>query len=395
MTGHLRRISIALFLAGFATFSLIYCTQPLLPAFAAAYAISPAESSLAVSLTTGCLAVSILCAGALSEALGRRGLMFASIALSALFNILAAIAPGWDWLLAARTLEGVSLGGVPAVAMAYLAEEVPSERLGFTMGLYVSGTAFGGMTGRVATGALTAALSWRGALAVAGFVDLAVAFVFIALLPPSRNFVVTKGLSVRAHLAAWYGHLRAPYLPALFLTGFLALGAFMTVYNYAGFRLSAPPYDLTQAQISLIFFAYLGGIAASTAAGALADRVGRGPVMLAGTLVFLAGLALTMLLPLSAIITGIVIITIGFFMVHSIASGWVGRLAAKNKGHASSLYLLSYYAGASLLGSAGGWVWRASGWAGITGYCAGLVGIVFAIALLLVKAAAKAQLAVA
>jgi hypothetical protein len=40
-------------------------------------------------------------------------------------------------------------------------------------------------------------------------------------------------------------------------------------------------------------------------------------------------------------------------------------------------------------------VWRASGWAGITGYCAGLVGIVFAIALLLVKAAAKAQLAVA
>src|SRR5258708_27612034 len=73
------RISLALFMAGFATFSLIYSAQPLLPEFTAEFGVDPATSSLALSLTTGCLAVSILCVGALSETWGRRGLMFASI----------------------------------------------------------------------------------------------------------------------------------------------------------------------------------------------------------------------------------------------------------------------------------------------------------------------------
>ncbi|HSB95295.1 MAG TPA: MFS transporter, partial [Spongiibacteraceae bacterium] len=257
------------------------------------------------------------------------------------------------------------------------------------IGLYVSGTAFGGMIGRVATGALTEIVSWRGALATIGVVDLIMAFVFLMLLPPSRNFTTRKGLSARVHLAAWYEHLRTPYLPALFLVGFLALGGFMAVYNYVGFRLSAPPYDLNHAQIGLIFFAYLGGVAASSLAGALADHVGRGPVLLVGALIFLVGLLLTLMHTLPMIIAGIVVVTIGFFVVHSIASGWVGKLATRDKGHASSLYLLAYYAGASLLGSAGGWVWRTGGWDAIVGYCAGLLGIVFLIALMLFHASAK------
>src|SRR5258708_31333650 len=81
-----RRISIALFLAGFATFSLIYCVQPLLPAFAQDFHVGAAESSLALSLTTGFLAIAILCVGAGSEMLGRRGLMFASMGGAAILN---------------------------------------------------------------------------------------------------------------------------------------------------------------------------------------------------------------------------------------------------------------------------------------------------------------------
>lgn len=377
------RISGALFIAGFATFSLIWCTQPLLPDFATHFGISPTASSLAVSLTTGCLAISILCVGALSEGLGRRGLMFASIALAAILNILASMVPGWGWLLAARALGGVALGGVPAVAMAYLAEEVNPRRLGFTMGLYVSGTAFGGMIGRVGVGALAEAFSWRGALAVVGLIDLALALVFLAMLPRSRNFVVRKGMTARAHLAAWRSHLRTPCLPALFFVGFLALGGFMAVYNYIGFRLAAAPYHLNSAQIGLIFFAYVGGVVASSSAGALADRAGRGPVMVAGALIVLFGLGLTLMASLVAVVTGIVIITIGFFMVHSIASGWVGRMAKRDKGHASSLYLLAYYVGASLMGWSGGWAWRSDGWDGVAAYAAGAFAIVLGIALLL------------
>ena len=87
------RVSVALFLVGFATFSLLYCVQPLLPEFAATYGVSPAASALALSLTTGSLAISIVVAGALSEGLGRRKLMFVSLALAALCNLAASFLP--------------------------------------------------------------------------------------------------------------------------------------------------------------------------------------------------------------------------------------------------------------------------------------------------------------
>ena len=370
------RITPALFMAGFATFSLIYSVQPLLSEFAREFHLDAAASSLALSATTGALAVSILAMGAFSETWGRRGLMFGSICAAALLNLACAIAPSWGLLLVARGLEGVVLGGVPAVAMAYLAEESPPDRLGFAMGLYVSGTAFGGMTGRVAMGVMTQLWSWRIALGVVSAVDLIAALAFVALLPPSRHFVRRTGLALSAHLEAWRRHLSQPSLAMLFAVAFLAMGAFVTVYNYVGFRLTGPPYRLGQAQIGLIFLIYLIGMAASSWAGALADRFGRPPILMLGAGVALAGLALSLAQPLALVIAGVAGVTIGFFMAHSVASGWVGGLASENRSHASSLYLLAYYLAASLLGSAGGWFWRWGGWAAVTGYCAaGILGV--------------------
>lgn len=63
-TGAYRRASLALFLSGFSTFSLLYCVQPLLPIFSQEFSVSPAESSLSLSLSTGFLAVAIVCAAA-------------------------------------------------------------------------------------------------------------------------------------------------------------------------------------------------------------------------------------------------------------------------------------------------------------------------------------------
>lgn len=376
----LLRIRIALFLAGFATFSLIYCTQPILPELSATFQVSPAASSLALSLTTGALALAILCAGAISESFGRRGLMFVSMIGAALLNLAAAGTSDWTLLLAVRTLEGLVLGGVPAVAMAYLAEEMPKARLGAAMGLYVGGTALGGMSGRVLIGILTEHSDWRTALGAMAVLDLVIAVAFVLLLPPSRNFVRRTGLDLRFHLAAWGGHLRHPALPLLFLVGFLSMGAFVTVYNYAGFRLIADPYDLDQSQIGMIFLAYLFGMVASPTAGLMADRFGRTPVVAAGALVMLAGLAATLMAPLAGIIIGVVVLTIGFFTVHAVASGWVGRLAEANKSHAASLYLLAYYTGSSVMGSAGGWFWHADGWPGVVAFSGTLTAAILLIA---------------
>ena len=378
-----RRIAFALFLAGFTTFSLLYSVQPLLPLFAAEFQVGAATSALSLSLATGALAFAILCAGALSESMDRKRLMFASMAMAALLNLIASVVPGWHGMLVARALEGLVLGGVPAVAMAYLAEEIHPKGLGRAMGQYVGGTAFGGMMGRVGVSLLSDAFGWRPALFIVSVLGLLAAICFWLLLPPSKHFVRRRGVTLSEHVATWRAHLTHPMLPLLFAMGFLMMGMFVAVYNYAGFRLMRPPFSLSQSAIGLIFCAYLFGIAASATAGSLSDRFGRAPALLSGIALATAGVGLTLLAWLPAVILGIVLLTIGFFVAHSVSSAWVGALGGRSKGHAASLYLLAYYLGSSTLGAMGGWFWDHGGWGALSGY---------AMAVLLVAAIAARML---
>ncbi len=361
-----RRISLALFLTGFATFSMLYCVQPLLPIFTEEFGIKAAASSLALSLTTICLAIAIFCAGALSEGRDLRRLMFTSMLLASLCNLFVAVTPNWHTLLTVRAIEGLLLGGVPAVAMAYLAEEIHPDGLGLSMGLYVGGSAFGGMAGRILTSILTDHFSWRVALATISILDLLAAIGFLLLLPISTRPLKKAYFNLSHHAAIWRSHLSNSALPLLFMTGFIVMGVFITLYNYIGFRLIAAPFFLSQTHIGMIFFAYLFGIVASPLAGRLSDKLGRPPVLITGISLMIIGMLLTLPDNLFAIITGIVLTTLGFFISHAIASTWVGKLAKQSKGHASSLYLLSYYAGSSILGAVGGWFWQHDSWFAVT-----------------------------
>ncbi len=363
------RIRAAFFVGGFATFSLLYCAQPLLPEFAREFHLDAATSSLPVSLATACLALSIFCAGALSENLGRRGLMFASILCAALLNFAAAWMPQWGALVALRALSGIALGGMPAVAMVYMAEELPAEKLGAATGLYIGGNAFGGMMGRIAVGFLTDHFGWRIALASLSAFDLLCAIGFVLLLPASRNFVRKRGADLKYHFGHWSAHLRNKYLLWLFVIPFCEMGAFVSVYNYIGFRLGGAEFGLSQSALALIFGVYVFGIFSSSLSGQLSDRIGRGPVVSLGTIAAFVGVALTMTHRLAAIILGIALLTAGFFVAHSAASAWVSRLGHSSKSHAASLYLLAYYVGSSVLGLASGWCWEHGQWNAVGGFC--------------------------
>ena len=375
-----RRVTLALTAAGFSTFAVLYCVQPLLPIFSADFRVSPAASSLGLSLCTGLLAIGLLMAGPLSEVAGRKPVMAGSLFASALLTLLASVAPNWPTLLILRALAGLTLSGVPAVAMAYLSEEMHAKTLGLAMGLYISGNALGGMTGRLVTGAVTDFVSWRAAIATIGALALLAAVAFWRSLPPSTNFT-PHALRWREIPTSFLYHFRDPGLPWLFAEAFLVMGGFVTLYNYISFRLLAPPYKLSQTAVGAIFIVYLVGSASSTWVGHLAGRFGRRKVLWLTVVAAIAGVALTVSDQLVAILAGIVVVTAGFFGAHSVASNWVGRRASRHRGQAASLYLLFYYFGSSVLGTAGGWFWARHGWAGLAGFVMGLFGIALVIAI--------------
>ena len=129
------RVNFALVLGSFATFALLYCVQPLMPLFTRAFSISPAAASLSLSAATGVLAIAMVFAGALSDIVGRKAIMTASLVAAAAATLAASFAPNWTTFVALRALTGLALSGVPAVAMAYLAEEMDRSAIGLAMGL--------------------------------------------------------------------------------------------------------------------------------------------------------------------------------------------------------------------------------------------------------------------
>ena len=359
------RVTLALFSAGLATFALLYCVQPILPVLSHQFGISPATSSLSLSISTGLMALGLLVTGPLSDAVGRKSVMVTALMLAAICTLISATMSSWHGILIMRALMGLSLSGVAAVGMTYLSEEMDARVVAFSMGLYISGNSIGGMSGRLLSGVLTDLFSWQIAVAVIGLFSLASALMFWKILPASRHFRPIT-LRPRNLLINFRLHWRDPGLPWLFAEGFLLMGAFVTLFNYIGYRLLDAPWHLSQAVVGLLSVVYLTGSWSSPKAGALTSRLGRGPVMLGATAIMLLGLLITAFNSLWLILPGMMLFTAGFFAAHAVASGWIGPRARRARGQASSLYLFSYYVGSSVAGTLGGLFWHNFGWHGIT-----------------------------
>ncbi len=372
-----RRITLALFAAGMTTFVAMYAVQAVLPELAAEFALTPAGATLAVSATTGMLALAVIPASVLSERFGRVRVMSASAVASVVIGLVVPLAPTMGLLVAGRALQGLVLAGVPATAMAYLAEEVAGEDLGAAMGRYIAGTTVGGLVGRVLAAVVLDVTTWRWALEAAALLSLAFTVVFIRTAPRSRRFR-RQQLGMRETTQHLRGHLRDPVLVMLYATAFLLMGCFVGVYNILGFRLIADPFGLTASLVGLVFLLYLSGTFSSALAGRMADRFGRRRILLGCEAVCLAGLAVTVVDQLAVILTGMLACTAGFFGAHAVASGWVSAHATRHRAEASSLYVLAYYLGSSVLGGVAGVAYAAQSWTGVVGFAGGLVVVALA-----------------
>lgn len=357
-----RRILAALALAGVATFAQLYSTQAVLPLMAADLRISAAEAALSISLATVGLAVTVLPWSFVADRIGRVRAMAFGIGAATALGLLVPLAPTVPVLLGLRTLEGMALGGIPAIAIAYLNEEVTRIHTALAAGSYVAGTTLGGLAGRLVAGPAGELWGWRAATLAVSLLATVSAVMFLLLVPRQRRFKPAPAQGLRGAWRTLRGHAANPKLLSLYLQAFLLMGGFVAVYNYLGFRLHAEPFALPATLVSLIFLAYLSGTATSRWAAGLTTRFGRRNVLLAGILVMAAGLALTLPDNMAATLAGLVIFTGGFFAAHSVGSGWTGAIATEGRAQAASLYNLSYYLGSSVIGWAGGLAFQSFGW---------------------------------
>lgn len=361
-----RRMSLALFLAGVATFALLYSTQALLPLISGEFGVAASSASWTVAAATGGLAVFVLPMSALSERFGRRTVMTASLAVAVTVGLLVPFAPSLTALVVLRAVQGAALAGLPASATAYLAEEVRPGALVTAIGLFVAGNSVGGMSGRIITGWVAQEWGWRVAVGVIGVIAVACAVAFRLLLPAPRHF---RAGSLRPRVLARTvrDHLADPLLRRLYAIGALFMTVFGGVYTVIGYRLTEAPFSLPQGIIGSVFLVYLVGTVSASTAGRLVARLGRRGALYLAAGTTAAGLVLSLVGSLVPVLLGLVLITAGFFAGHAVASSAVSRTATHGRAQAAALYQSSYYIGSSAGSTVGAVAFHATGWAGTVG----------------------------
>uniref|UniRef100_UPI0037CAA0CA MFS transporter n=1 Tax=Nonomuraea gerenzanensis TaxID=93944 RepID=UPI0037CAA0CA len=387
-----RRASAAVAAAGLSSFALLYAPQPVLPQLATAYGLDPGSASLAIGVATASLAVAVLPLAWLAGVVGRRRVILWSVVVSAVIGLLLPLAPSFAVFLVMRGVQGVAIAGFAGVAAAYLADQVGTARLAGAVGAMIAGNSVGGMLGRLGAGFAAGPLGWHGALVAVAGVALVCSLFTVVALPrgessasePSSasatgegggglrgdgagrgaDAVVERDVSGRDVSGRGGGGVRLGLgLVAPFAVGALAMGAFVALYNAAGFRLAAPPISLSPAAASLVFLSYAMGTASSAAAGRLAARMGRTTALVGALAVTVVGSVLTAHPSLPVIALGFAVLTAGFFAAHAIANAWVTADAPPPaRGRAAGVYTLCYYLGSGAGGTAGAVVYGQAGW---------------------------------
>ena len=358
------RATLALSLGSFMIFSNVYVTQPLLPMLAQEFNVSALMAGWSFTITTLMLGLSLLIYGPLSDSLGRRGIMLLSMSGVAVVTLLLSITSSYWPLVILRGLQGLLLGGLPAIAIAYMGDEFTKKGVAVAVGFYISANSLGGISGRLIGGFMGQWFGWSSAFIVMSVLSLICLVLFFRLLPRSAHFE-PKPLQFSRMLGDLGGHLRNPALVVAYIIGGFNFFIFVNEYSYVTFLLADAPYNLPASVLGMLFLTYLTGTFASAISGKVAQRISQPWCMAIGIVLLMTGSLLTLAGGLVAIVAGLFINSFGFFFAHSSASSWVSHNATSAKASASSLYLLFYYIGASTGGIYLHPFWQWAGWQGV------------------------------
>lgn len=353
---------VGVFAAGLCTFINLYSTQALLPTLAQQFGASLPRTGLTVTATLIAVALVAPFVGGVSDALGRRRLIGgASLALT-VPTLLAAWAPGLDWLILCRFVQGLLLPFIFAVTVAFIAEECPGAEAVRVTGVYAVGTIVGGFAGRFIAGWATELAGWRSAFLILAALTLACAGVIAAVLPPEQRFRPVRGW--RGQWDGFADQFGNPQVMATCAVGFAVLFSMVATFTYANFYLGAAPFSLGPAQLGSVFVVYLLGVVATPVATRLALRFGRRRTVLLAAAAGSGGLLLTLTPWLPGVVLGLAFAAAGIFTEQVLSLGYVAAAARRSRSTAVGLYVTCYYVGGSLGGVLPASIWHHLGWPG-------------------------------
>lgn len=257
----------SLTLGNFAIGTGVMIVPGMLNELSADLAVSPAKVGLLISAfaMTICLTGPLLAGW--TSTIDRRKLLTASLLLYALMHFAAALAPGYNTLLAARMVTAFGGAIFTAQAAATAGLMVPPETRGRAIGLVFLGWSIAAVVGTPIGAYLGAQIGWRPTMGLVGLLAALFSAGVWMQIPP-KLFIAPMD---RSAWKALFGN--TPLLLVISVTAIQALGMFVT-FSYMALLLK-DFIGATPTVISLLFLCFgITGVLGNIIGARVMDRIG-------------------------------------------------------------------------------------------------------------------------
>ncbi|MGN6327294.1 MFS transporter [Pseudolysinimonas sp.] len=299
----------------------------LLPDIAHGLSVSESQVGLLVTVFAGTVVVATVPLTALTRRVSRKWLMVVTLGVFVVVNVLCALAPTYEWLLAARVLGGLAHGLFWAVTGPYASRLVARQYLSRAIAVTGGGSSAAFVLGVPLATALGHVLGWRAAFLVTAGAVLVFMVLVIALLPPVSHLVAPKTGVIELPLRR---DRTAPVVLVVCVCVVLVITGHNVLYTYIAPWITQVA-GLAPSSVPAVLFAYgAAGAIGLVLAGWLGDRFPRGALT---TMVAAVGAVVALL---GAFGAASPVVAVAGVVAWSIAVGGVGPLLQSRMMHGTS-----------------------------------------------------------
>ena len=339
------------------TLCTLYAVQPIQPLFEKEFDLSRFEAVIFTTAIMLPLGFAPIFYGYILETFSSKRFLKNAVLLLGLLELLFAYTDTYFFLLSIRGLQGLLIPAVLTSLMSYISFITPKDKVQQAIGYYIGATIFGGFIGRLLSGFLSDLFGWRLFFILLGIVLLGMFFCLEYLSEEVKvDFVKPKFSQIM-------DILRNKTFFNIYMMMFFIFFVFQALLNFLPFQLKTFSNTMGFGKVGLMYAGYIIGFIISIRILWLI-RFFKSEVktIIIGILTYTIGLQIFHVSDYMVMFGGMFVFCAGFFIIHSVASGLISKLAHEKRAISNGLYLSFYYAGGTLGTFAPGVFFEYLGW---------------------------------
>lgn len=346
-----------IYLCTILTLCTLYAVQPIQPLFEKEFSLSRFEAVIFTTVIMLPLGFAPIFYGYILETFSSKLFLRNAVLLLGILELCFSWSNSYVTLLVIRALQGLLIPAVLTSLMSYISFITPKDKVQQSIGYYIGATILGGFLGRLLSGMLSDLFGWRLFFV---FLGIALVVMFGALSFLSEEVKVDFVKPKRSQVL---DVLKNKTFFNIYAMMFFIFFVFQALLNFLPFQLKTFSSTIGYGKVGMMYAGYIIGFIISIRILWMIRFFGtETKTIIIGIFTYLVGLQIFHVNDYMVMFGGMFVFCAGFFIIHSVSSGLISKLAHENRAISNGLYLSFYYAGGTVGTFAPGVFYQYLGW---------------------------------